>query len=246
MACAQVERRAFVIAAQQVRDVLNADGLVGLDTHGQVLDGVSQTQRGRKLLHDVEFADAVVLDLLEVVGATIGFPETERFLAVPEFEALCDVKDVVRGHIVPSFSYKRDSDIKGLYGKIKKIVRDASVQSGLNELESLKLTLKKYVPDLQRVREGIESVSKDVLDFLKSNAGPFSKHMVNFDSVDIELIYTNLANRIYANRNAIAHSKESDSREKFIPYKHDNELLNEVLLIRIVAEEVIINSSKGL
>lgn len=146
----------------------------------------------------------------------------------------------------PSFSYKRDSDIKGFYGKIKKIVRDASVQSGLNELESLKLTLKKYVPDLQRVKEGIESVSKDVLDFLKSNAGPFSKHMVNFDSVDIELIYTNIANRIYANRNAIAHSKESDSREKFIPYKHDNDLLNEVLLIRIVAEEVIINSSKGL
>ena len=146
----------------------------------------------------------------------------------------------------PSFSYKRDKDIKGFFGKVKKIVRETSVQSGINELESLKLTLKKYVPNLLSIKDGINNVSAEAINYLRSNTGAFSKHTVNFDLAEEDVIYSNLAGRIYATRNAIAHSKEGDSREKFIPYKHDNDLLNEVLLIRIVAEEVIINSSKEL
>ena len=153
----------------------------------------------------------------------------------------------IRGELThPSFSYKRDKDIKGLYNKVKKVVRESSVQSGINESESLKLTLKKFVPDLLRVRDNLNGVSTTIVDFLKTETGPFSKNTINFDIPDLDLVYANIAGRIYSTRNAIAHSKETDTKEKFIPFKHDGELLNEVLLIRIVAEEVIINSSKDL
>lgn len=153
----------------------------------------------------------------------------------------------IRGELThPSFSYKRDKDIKGLYNKVKKVVRESSVQSGINELESLKLTLKKYVPDLQRVRDNLNRASTTIVDFLKTDTGPFSKNTISFEIPDPDLVYANIAGRIYSTRNAIAHSKETDTKEKFIPFKHDGELLNEVLLIRIVAEEVIINSSKDL
>lgn len=160
---------------------------------------------------------------------------------------LDNIVDKIRGELThPSFSYKRDKDIKNLYGKLKKLIRETSAQSGINELESLKLTLKHYVPNLQTVKDGINGVSPEIIQYLKTNTGPFSKNAISFDMTDTNAVYANLANRIYDTRNAIAHSKETDSREKFIPYKHDSDLINEVLLIRLVAEEVVINSSKDL
>ena len=100
MTGAQVEGGALIVAAQQSRNVLDADFLIGLDAHGQVLDAVGKVQRRCKLLHDVEFADAVVLDLLDVVGATVGLPEEERFLAIPQFQFLGYIEHVVRCHVV--------------------------------------------------------------------------------------------------------------------------------------------------
>ncbi len=158
---------------------------------------------------------------------------------------LDNVVDQIRYELtLPSFSYKREKDIKSLYGKIRKIVKDTSDQSAINELESLKLTLKTYVPDLQRVKDNLNELSDKVIDYLKTNGGAFAKNQINFDDAKVESVYGNIANRIYQTRNAIAHSKESDDKKKFVPYVNDSDLQNEVLLIRIIAEEVIINSSK--
>lgn len=158
---------------------------------------------------------------------------------------LDNVVDQIRYELtLPSFSYKREKDIKSLYGKIRKIVKDTSDQSTINELESLKLTLKTYVSDLQRVKDNLNDLSDKVIDYLKTNGGAFAKNQINFDDAKVEAVYANIANRIYQTRNAIAHSKESDDKKKFVPYVNDSDLQNEVLLIRIIAEEVIINSSK--
>lgn len=146
----------------------------------------------------------------------------------------------------PGFSYKRDRDIKSFYKDIKKLIRSESSASEINEQESLKLTLLRYLPDMNRVKDSLETVSAGVVEYYKTETGPFSKNAVNFDLGTDDTVYANLANRIYAIRNAIAHSKDSSSKDKFIPYKHDSLLKNEVLLIRIIAEEVIVNSAKEL
>lgn len=108
------------------------------------------------------------------------------------------------------------------------------------------MTLKKYIPDLTKLKDSLESVSSTIVEYIKTTDSPFSSSKINLDLVDTDGVYTSLANRIYATRNAIAHSKETLTKKKFVPYKHDAALVNEVLLIRVVSEEVIINSSKEL
>ena len=144
----------------------------------------------------------------------------------------------------PGFSYKRDKDLLMFEKTIRKTFKDLSSSSGVNESEALLFTLKKYVPDLDSFKDNLNAVSSTIVDYLKTTASPFSGSLVNFDVADTDSIYKALTNRIYTTRNAIAHSKEALSKKKFVPYKHDRELVNEVMLIRIVAEEVIINSSR--
>jgi hypothetical protein len=55
-----------------------------------------------------------------------------------------------------------------------------------------------------------------------------------------------LSNRIYNVRNALIHSKEGEKR-RYVPFsENENELRKELPLIRLVAEQIIINSSKNI
>lgn len=146
----------------------------------------------------------------------------------------------------PGFSYKRDKDLLNFEKIMRKSFKDMSSSGGINEVEALTLTLKKYVPDLTRLYDNLNEASSNIVNYLKTTETPFSANKVDFSVSDTTGIYTSLTNRIYATRNAIAHSKESVSKKKFVPFKHDKALVNEVLLMRIIAEEVIINSSKDL
>ena len=146
----------------------------------------------------------------------------------------------------PGFSYKRDKDLLAFERIMRKTFKDFSTASGVNEIEALILTLKKYIPDLTPLKNSLEAVSTSIVDYIKTTDSPFSNSKINLDVADTEGVYTSMANRIYATRNAIAHSKETLSKKKFVPFKHDKAIVNEVLLIRVIAEEVIINSSKEL
>jgi len=146
----------------------------------------------------------------------------------------------------PGFSYKRDKDLLKFEKTMRKAFQDFSSSSGVNEKEALVLTLKKYVPELNLLKDGLNDISSSIVAYLKTNDSPFGGSKVDFDMLESKGVYTALANRIYTTRNAIAHSKETLAKDKFIPYKHDKELLNEVILIKCVAEETIINSSKEL
>ncbi|MBR1543167.1 MAG: hypothetical protein IJ628_11230 [Bacteroidaceae bacterium] len=146
----------------------------------------------------------------------------------------------------PGFSYKRDKDLLAFEKTMRKTFKDFTTASGVNESEALILTLKKYIPDLTKLKDSLDAVSSTIVDYIKTTDSPFSSSKINLDLTDADGVYTSLANRIYATRNAIAHSKETLTKKKFVPFKHDAALVNEVLLIRVVSEEVIINSSKEL
>lgn len=145
----------------------------------------------------------------------------------------------------PSFSYKRNQDLKSLVKIIQDKLRYKNEEFQISEPEALKLVLDKFISDFSEVKEEINGYDTDLLNYYKSHEISFSKgNKVNFDG-DRESILNNLRARIYKTRNSIVHSKETE-KLKYLPYKHDQELGKEIILMRIISEHVIIGSSKSI
>ncbi|TDE50033.1 hypothetical protein [Flavobacterium sp. GT3P67] len=146
----------------------------------------------------------------------------------------------------PNFSYKRTKDISNLVGFIQNRLKYKNEEFQINEPEALELTLKKFVTDLEYLKTELNTISPKLLEHFKTTEVSFSKgNRVNFDSNNLNEIYTNLAKRIYYTRNSIVHSKETE-KTKYTPFSDDKDLLNEIYLLRLIAEIVIINNSKEL
>ena len=108
------------------------------------------------------------------------------------------------------------------------------------------MTLRKYIKDLSLLSEELNRISPDLINYYKTTEVPFSKgNKVDFDNTDVDNIYVNLAKRIYCTRNAIVHSKETD-KSKYTPFRDDKDLLVEIYLLRIIAETIIIETSREL
>lgn len=144
----------------------------------------------------------------------------------------------------PKFSSKRNSDITKIIKRIKnnlKIELDENV--GKSEKEALKLTLKEYI-SIDTLIEILCEYDISQLDYYKNNEVQFSNgDKVNLLLPDQEKVIEVLANRIYKTRNAIVHSKAEETN-RYVPFKHELQLISEIPLIQILAEEVIINTSK--
>lgn len=148
--------------------------------------------------------------------------------------------------IKPNFSYKRTKDISNLVGFIQNRLKYKNDEFQINELEALELTLKKFVTDLGYLKNELNIISSKLIEHFKTTEVSFSKgNRVNFDSNNENEIYTNLAKRIYFTRNSIVHSKETE-KTKYTPFSDDKDLLNEIYLLRLIAEIVIISNSKEL
>lgn len=146
----------------------------------------------------------------------------------------------------PNFSYKRTKDISNLVGFIQNRLKYKNDEFQINEPEALELTLKKFVTDLKYLASELNTISPTFIEHFKTTEVSFSKgNRVNFESSNANEIYTNLAKRIYYTRNAIVHSKETE-KTKYTPFSDDKDLLNEIYLLRLIAEIVIINNSKEL
>lgn len=143
----------------------------------------------------------------------------------------------------PGFSYKKNKDVK----KLIKLIEDKKRQRGddfsYNEKDALLFTLEKYIKH-DVIKSKIEEYDITLIDYYKNNSVSFSNGShVDFTVDAHDQIYKNLTTRIYNTRNAIVHSKEGD-KPRYIPFEHDKELFKEIPLIRLIAEEIIINSSK--
>lgn len=152
----------------------------------------------------------------------------------------------IKGELTkPSFSYKRTKDVSELIKVIQDKLKYKNEEFQINEPEALRLVLEKFIPDLEDVKNEIESYDSVLLDYYKSNEVAFSKgNKVNFQE-ERDKILKSLRERIYKTRNSIVHSKETD-RQRYLPFKHDKILQKEIILMRIIAEKIIIESSKEL
>lgn len=151
-----------------------------------------------------------------------------------------EVKEMIT---LPDFSYRRKTDIKKLIKSVTKRVKIQNETVTFNELEALKLTLKKYV-DLHELVDKINDYDPDLILHYKSNDVKFSGgNTVDLSGDDQDQILSSAATRIYRTRNSIVHSKEGE-RGKYIPFHHDRMLIREVPLIRFISELIIVKTSQ--
>lgn len=140
----------------------------------------------------------------------------------------------------PRFSIKREQDIKEIVKFVTKKVHDKNDRYDINELEALELVLKKYID----ISELLENVSYTAIDYYKNYEVSFSKgDIVDFNDVTNPKLYKKMAARIYKTRNSIIHSK-SGEKSVYSPFKDDDALEKEIPLLRYIAEEIIIKTSK--
>jgi len=157
-------------------------------------------------------------------------------------DLLNSVKDKLT---TPSFSYKRNQDLTALVKTIQDKLKYKNEEFQINEPEALKLVLDKFIEDFSEIKEELNTYDSTLLDYYKTREISFSKgNRVNFNE-ERQAILKNLRERIYKTRNSIVHSKETE-KVKYLPFKHDKELGKEIILLRIIAEHIIIGSSKEL
>ena len=119
----------------------------------------------------------------------------------------------------------------------------------INESKALELTLEKYIR-IEKLEEDI-SWFKFYIEYYKKEMASFAinesddKNLFLIDFNEKENIFQKLAKRIYAIRNSLVHSKES-FENRFKPFEDEEELIKEIPLIRIIAEEIIFNSGEEL
>ncbi len=143
----------------------------------------------------------------------------------------------------PSFSIKRENDIKKVIKVINNKLKARHEEYSINEREALELTLIKHI-DTDSLKEKLKEYDDSLLEFYSNNEVIFSGGAtINFDSSQEKEILKRLSSRIYSTRNSIVHSKEND-KLKYTPFKHDRFLIKEIPLLRFIAEEIILSNSK--
>ena len=142
----------------------------------------------------------------------------------------------------PDFSYKDEEKVYEIatFVKNRMHMNDESGQG--DELESLKYVLKEYV-QIEQLKNKLNIIDKDSIAFYQNNKVAFCK-APTIPWNDAEGVYNQIAKRIYYTRNSLIHSKSGKNRERYKPYKDEKELQREIPLVRVIAEMIIIGSSK--
>jgi len=142
----------------------------------------------------------------------------------------------------PRFSFNRDKDIKSLIKVVNDHNKHQKEEMIINEREAIRLTLQKYIKTNQ-LTFNLNEMDSSILTYYEQNEVKFSKGVkIPFSSNNSEEIIKKMTNRIYDTRNALVHSKDSD-KSKYVPFEHDDELVKEIPLMRLIAEEIIISNS---
>lgn len=185
------------------------------------------------------------------VSTDIPFTQYLAFYHVAEyfFQTIAeqDAFEEIEAYITrPSFSPHKKEDIRAFYNRIKKKMREQKEDGLWEEKTGLLLCLKKYIKDLETLKDTITEIDPTAIAYYEKEQVSFASDggTINFGDSQ-EAVYATIRNRVYAVRNAIVHSKEGE-KLRYEPYKHDKELVKEIPLIRAIAEEIIINSAKRL
>lgn len=157
--------------------------------------------------------------------------------------------DSVREILVhPGFSSKRPKEISKIIDVVRKKTRSNKDEYQGTELEALELTIRNYV-SLERLRDELNSYDSDLVRYYCTHEISFS----NGDTIDLndfenEKLPKKVAARIYKTRNSLVHHKSNSARVKergvYHPFKDDAELSKEIILMRLIAEMIIIKSAQ--
>lgn len=138
----------------------------------------------------------------------------------------------------PKFSHRNNESILQLIDIVRK--------GKFEEQRALIHVLKRYLK--------LDELKNDLLNYCENENyyEYYINNKVNFANAGSikgnknEIMMDLLSNRIYDVRNALIHSKEGE-KSKYTPFsENESELKKEIPLIRLVAEQIIINSSKDL
>ncbi|WP_346622567.1 hypothetical protein [Blastococcus montanus] len=164
------------------------------------------------------------------------------------FDAVFDdrVLHLVRDRLaLPSFSLRRDDDLRGLVKLIQREVRELKEEHvSFDERLALQLTLEKYV-SFQALIEEVRRYDENLFTYYASNKVSFA------DAGTVDLLAAtggpalaeSLSRRVYKTRNAIVHAKGGE-RKRYRPYVHEDLLRKELPLARFLAEQVMLGSSR--
>ncbi len=189
------------------------------------------------LIHHYQLAVGTENPMLEYISY---YHVIEHFLEIVFNEAL--VEKIKNKLTHPDFSYKRQKDISSLIKEIADSIKIRDESITFNEKEALGLTLQKYL-DISELITKLNEYDSTLVNYYKSNPVSFASAIrVNLEDNNEDIIYRNLAARIYQTRNSIVHSKESD-KAKYTPFRDDKILVKEVPLIRFIAERIIFETS---
>ncbi len=143
----------------------------------------------------------------------------------------------------PSFSIKRDNDIKKVIKIINKKLQSHKEEFSINEKEALELVLFKYI-DIEKLSKKINEYDSTLLEYYKNHDVSFSGgNKIDFELIQKKEVIRKISSRIYKTRNSLVHSKDTDM-SKYVPFKHDKYLMKEIPLLRFIAEEIIIMTSE--
>ena len=146
----------------------------------------------------------------------------------------------------PDFSYKNDKKLLELASFVSKRMKSDDEAGKGNELESLKYVLATFAP-IEELKNKLNEINPTLVQFYSDNSVSFAgKQQLKIAWNDIEGVYSSLAKRIYATRNALVHSKSGQNDKLYKPLKHKAILYKELPLIRVVAELIITKSGEVL
>ena len=146
----------------------------------------------------------------------------------------------------PDFSYKNDKKLLDLATFIHKRMKSDDEAGKGNELESLKYVLTTFAP-IEELKEKLNEINSTLVQFYSEKSVSFTgNQQLKITWNDLKGVYTSLAKRIYATRNALVHSKSGQNDKLYKPLKHKDALRKELPLIQVVAEMVIIKSGEVL
>jgi len=186
----------------------------------------------------------------QAIAANIPFIQYIAFYHVAEYffellseQDICqEIQRVIRR---PSFSPNNSKNIKLLYTSITKKIKKQRDDGVGKETNGLLLCLRQFVPNLNDLKDTIETIDSSAIDYYNNTPVEFANDgkTINFEDVSIDKVYKNIRDRVYSVRNAIVHSKEGN-KLRYEPFNHDEPLAKEVPLIRAIAEEIIMNSAE--
>lgn len=126
------------------------------------------------------------------------------------------------------------------------ITRSLSKDFQFNEKEALLLVLKEYVK-LGKLKNDLSSLDDSLIEYLQTHSVSFTgdenENKVSFNDTP-DHVYHHIKKRIYDVRNSIVHSKSSTPQYR--PFFDDEELVEEIPLIKCIAEQIIISSAEDM